>query len=292
MTKKYYIYRITNTLSNKVYIGQTIQPKTRWRTHKYNAKHNKTNQYIHKAMNKHGIDNFTFEIIAEFEGLEDCNKSEASFIQKYNAQNKEFGYNIKPGVRKKGWKHSEETRQQLSESWHNIHSLDSLEKMQKDNIDRKHSEESIKKMSESHKKNLHSANYKEGYQPSEETKQRRRETFNKTYGSKVCNAPGCERTDGYRHEGVRYCEMHVQRIIKFGSTDIPNRPNKNIGRVVSEETRAKLSTSLKGRKVHNRIEFTEEQIKLIISYTESAESLAEKYNVSRNVIKRVRRENK
>jgi hypothetical protein len=54
VNKKYYIYKITNILNDKIYIDQTIQPKIRWRTHKHLAKHQKTNQYIHKAMNKYG----------------------------------------------------------------------------------------------------------------------------------------------------------------------------------------------------------------------------------------------
>ena len=61
---------------------------------------------------------------------------------------------------------------------------------------------------------------------------------------------------------------------------------------MSEETRKKLSAALKGRKAPNKIEFTQEQIDLIMSYTMSGVALAQKLNVSRNVIKRVRREKK
>ena len=35
---KFYIYKITNLINNKVYIGKTIDIKKRWKTHKYNSK--------------------------------------------------------------------------------------------------------------------------------------------------------------------------------------------------------------------------------------------------------------
>src|SRR5208282_6002188 len=60
----HYLYRITDALNNKVYIGQTVDNKKRWMQHKSYAKNpEKTGQYIHRAMNKYGVENFTFEII-------------------------------------------------------------------------------------------------------------------------------------------------------------------------------------------------------------------------------------
>ena len=35
------IYRITNTVNNKIYIGQSTNIKRRWRSHKCNAKNEK-----------------------------------------------------------------------------------------------------------------------------------------------------------------------------------------------------------------------------------------------------------
>jgi predicted GIY-YIG superfamily endonuclease len=34
----YYLYRITNILNNKIYIGQTVNYKSRWGAHKSKAK--------------------------------------------------------------------------------------------------------------------------------------------------------------------------------------------------------------------------------------------------------------
>lgn len=64
----YYVYRITNNINNKVYYGKTNNIITRWTHHKNYAiggkeKYPKHFQAIHAAMNKYGINNFTFEII-------------------------------------------------------------------------------------------------------------------------------------------------------------------------------------------------------------------------------------
>jgi GIY-YIG catalytic domain. len=60
----HYLYRITNQLNGKVYIGQSNN-KRRWSQHKYFAKHpEQTGQYIHNAMAKYGVENFIFEVIA------------------------------------------------------------------------------------------------------------------------------------------------------------------------------------------------------------------------------------
>ena len=66
-----YIYIITNQLNNKKYVGQTskVNPQLRYNQHKYCASHPETGNgnisYLHRAMAKYGIENFSFEIIEE-----------------------------------------------------------------------------------------------------------------------------------------------------------------------------------------------------------------------------------
>lgn len=55
----HYIYKITNTINGKCYIGKTINPKTRWKGHI----DPKNKSYISNAIRKHGRENFTFKII-------------------------------------------------------------------------------------------------------------------------------------------------------------------------------------------------------------------------------------
>lgn len=58
------IYRITNLVSGKCYIGQTTQDGwKRWYAHRYEARKAKPRWPIHKAIAKHGSDSFIFEIV-------------------------------------------------------------------------------------------------------------------------------------------------------------------------------------------------------------------------------------
>lgn len=94
----HYIYKITDTLNNKIYIGQSKEHTGRWKQHMYFAKHpEKTGQYIHRAMNKYGVENFTYEIIdfAQNQWQADC--IEDNLIALHNSRNKEYGYNLMRG---------------------------------------------------------------------------------------------------------------------------------------------------------------------------------------------------
>jgi group I intron endonuclease len=58
-----HIYKITNLINGKIYIGQSIQsPNMRWRAHKY-AANSTSMQYISKAIRKHGAANFTHTVL-------------------------------------------------------------------------------------------------------------------------------------------------------------------------------------------------------------------------------------
>lgn len=74
------IYKIQNLINNKVYIGQSIDIKTRWYKHKCAQ----DDFYIHKALRKYGINNFSFEILEEC-SQEELNKKEKYYIQFYNS---------------------------------------------------------------------------------------------------------------------------------------------------------------------------------------------------------------
>ena len=58
-----YIYKITNNINNKIYIGKTINDiKKRFSCHKSNAKSNK-NTILCKAIRKYRPENFSISII-------------------------------------------------------------------------------------------------------------------------------------------------------------------------------------------------------------------------------------
>jgi group I intron endonuclease len=79
----YYIYKITNLVNNKIYIGQTNNPKRRWIQHKSFAKYNPNHQLISRAINKYGFQSFNFDIIAcakNIENIKTFYKSELSYL--------------------------------------------------------------------------------------------------------------------------------------------------------------------------------------------------------------------
>ena len=56
-----YIYKITNLINNKLYIGQTKKTiEERFKAHIKVARQHK-NRYLYDAMNKYGYENFKIE---------------------------------------------------------------------------------------------------------------------------------------------------------------------------------------------------------------------------------------
>lgn len=93
------IYKITNTINNKVYIGQSTDIRRRWTSHvnilNESNKNNSEKQYaLHAAMQKYGPDNFLFEVIEECP-VKDLNDRERYWIKYYNSYLN--GYNENEG---------------------------------------------------------------------------------------------------------------------------------------------------------------------------------------------------
>lgn len=107
------IYKITNNLNQKFYIGFTSQknPKYRFNQHLSIARSKKkNNQPIIKAIRKYGEENFSFEIILEGEEKFLLNVEEPRLIKELNPEyNVTFG-----GEGVLGYKHTNETKMKCS----------------------------------------------------------------------------------------------------------------------------------------------------------------------------------
>ena len=92
------IYKLTNTVTGKVYIGQSKNIKRRWNTHKQYASLGYTDSYIHRSIAKHGWDNFKKEILIVVVGRDDMDNYECALIEQYGCMAPN-GYNSREG----GW---------------------------------------------------------------------------------------------------------------------------------------------------------------------------------------------
>jgi len=82
-----HIYKITNTVNNKVYIGQTVQtnPKMRWYAHLADARRGKKS-YLFDSIRKYGKEFFVWEIIDVANTLDELNVKEQQWVQYYRAK--------------------------------------------------------------------------------------------------------------------------------------------------------------------------------------------------------------
>lgn len=96
----YYIYKITNLINKKIYIGFTSKSiEERFKEHKRQALSNYKKKYpLHKAMLKYGIENFSIEIVDTSDNYDYCLKElEPYYIKLFESTNKNIGYNIGTG---------------------------------------------------------------------------------------------------------------------------------------------------------------------------------------------------
>ena len=202
MSKYGIIYKITNKINGKVYIGQTIKErgfKGRYECsgegiervynyHKSREEHNRSyNKHLLRSIENHGFE--AFEVIEEFDvaySKEELDKLEIKYIKEFNCLNPN-GYNNDEGGNK--GKFCKESKRLLSEK-----------KSGENNpfYGKKHSEETRKKMSEAHKGKCVGKNHPMyGKHHTEETRQKMSEA------KKGKNHPMC---------GKHFSEEHKQKI--------------------------------------------------------------------------------
>lgn len=91
------IYKITNIVNNKKYIGQTSKYyiNDRWAEHRWNARIGHEG-YLYNAMRKYGEENFVFNVVLHDIPIDKLNYYEEVMIKKFNTF-KPHGYNLTKG---------------------------------------------------------------------------------------------------------------------------------------------------------------------------------------------------
>lgn len=91
------IYKITNTVNLKLYIGlTTVSLETRWGGHKTAARTG-VERHLYNSMRFYGIDKFTIEPIDSATTLKELGEKERYYIKFYETQNPDKGYNLTAG---------------------------------------------------------------------------------------------------------------------------------------------------------------------------------------------------
>lgn len=113
-----YIYKFTHTDTGRSYIGQTVQhPNNRRSEHIARSRNAPRTYHFHNALNKYGIDAFSFEVLAEATTIDELNLLEEMYINQFDSiQN---GFNIRKGGNNK--LHSQESIERMKVSQLNAH---------------------------------------------------------------------------------------------------------------------------------------------------------------------------
>ena len=96
--KTYSLYKHTNKLNGKIYIGITNDVNRRWRNDgiEYKPEEGRVSHFWN-AINKYGWNNFEHQILKHDLSFKQACELEKEYIKLFDSDNSKFGYNIAPG---------------------------------------------------------------------------------------------------------------------------------------------------------------------------------------------------
>lgn len=149
-----FVYKIENTANGKFYIGSTVRKKHIRKYEHFSClrKGNHCNNYLQKSFNKYGEKCFSFTILEMYKFPDDYTRD---YINDYLLGREYYFveilkpvYNIKKRIERgnSGYKHSEETKRKISESHRRIKSKPKKEIIKRPISGWKHTPEAIEKI--------------------------------------------------------------------------------------------------------------------------------------------------
>ena len=216
------VYCAQNKINQKMYIGQTIQSlNNRIRMHKYNSKY-KAESYFHKALGKYGVDGFNWIILNYVYGSEILDKAERFWIAYYKTM--ENGYNHREGGAR--GKISDETR----------------EKLRKAKVNQIVSEETKKRLSLANSGRPLSKEHKIKIGLANKGKKRTPEVIEK------CRQANLGRIPWNKGKHTGHIPWNKGRTGVYTDEMLEKMRGAHRGKMVSVETKQKLSEALRGNK--------------------------------------------
>lgn len=229
-----HIYKMTNTINDKVYIGQSINVKSRFIRHKYELRNNKhINSHLQNSFKFYGENSFTSEIIDEATSLKELNIKEKYWIEYYKSNDPKFGYNMTSGGHK-DFIITEETRKKMSNS-HRGKKYNRICKQFSEETKQKMSESAKgRKLSEETKRKISIAN--KGHKHSEDAKQKMGEANkNNQYCLGIIRSEATKQKLSKVHKGKKLSEETKRKMSEV-----------KMGHKCSEETKHKMSEAAMG----------------------------------------------
>ena len=93
------IYKLTNNINGKIYIGQAVNIAARWKEHlcrPFEETCEQYNSHLYCSIRAYGIENFSFTVLEQC-SKEELNEKESFWVEYYNSFNPECGYNLTLG---------------------------------------------------------------------------------------------------------------------------------------------------------------------------------------------------
>lgn len=232
-----YIYKTTNTINNKIYIGQHQRTT-------FDKSYFGSGSLLRKAIEKYGIENFVCELIEECCSFDELNCKEKFYIALYNSNNLEKGYNLTTGGQGiSGYKHTIETKSKIKQNnakyWKNkFLSEETKQKLSLSHKGKITTKETVKKLSRKLKGHPYWGP-KESYWKTHKFSDEHREKIRKALLGKTPANKGVKFTDEQRLN----ISLKTKEAMKR-----PEVQKKLRERPRTEELKKKLSDSIKGRK--------------------------------------------
>lgn len=109
------IYKVINRVNGKLYIGQTVKSLAKRKSgHLYLAKKDDTHSIFLRALNKYGKDAFIWLKICDCYSREELDYYENYYIDFFDANVLDKGYNLIKGRGRSGYEQSEDTKDKIS----------------------------------------------------------------------------------------------------------------------------------------------------------------------------------